>query len=86
MLQRFGFNFNDEVVKVFEYLQVDCWNPDHHFLTDKIPDDECGWVYKMDRVEDEFVLFLNILYSTKDSRLKRVIDKPMQIEYVGGVS
>lgn len=83
MLQRDEFIFNEEVVKVFEYLQVDCWNPDYHFLTDKMPDDEYGWVYKIDRVEDEFILFLNILYSTGDSRLKMIIDKPIQIDYVG---
>ena len=46
MLDRSELRFNDAVVKMFEYLKVDCWNPDYHFLTDKIKDDEYGWVYK----------------------------------------
>ena len=38
MLDRSELTFNEAVVKMFEHLQVDCWNPDYHFLTDKIKD------------------------------------------------
>lgn len=65
MLDRSELSFNNNVVKMFEYLKVDCWNPDYHFLTDKVKDDDYGWLYKRDDVEDEFILFLNILHSLK---------------------
>ena len=42
-----------------------------------------GWVYKSERVEDEFILFLNILYSTQDKYLKGVIKNSMVVEYNG---
>ena len=63
MLDRSELKFNDEVVIVFEHLQIDCWNPDYHFLIDKVDDETYGWVYKMERVEDEFIFFINTLYS-----------------------
>ena len=44
MLDRSELRFNDAVVKMFEYLQVDCWNPDYHFLTDKVKNEDYGWV------------------------------------------
>ena len=81
MLDRSELKFNDDVVKMFEYLQVECWNPDYHFLTDKIKDEDYGWVYKSERVEDEFNLFLNILYS-----LKREDFNNLKVEYVLWVS
>ena len=28
MLDRSELKFNDDVVKMFEHLQIDCWNPD----------------------------------------------------------
>lgn len=83
MLDRSELSFNDEVVTVFEHLQIDCWNPDYHFLTDKIKDEDYGWVYKSEQVEEEFILFLNIVYSTQERFLKRVIDKSMMVEYNG---
>lgn len=55
MLDRSELRFNDAVVKMFEHLQVDCWNPDYHFLVDKIKDEDYAWVYKSERVEDEFI-------------------------------
>ena len=83
MLDRSELQFNDEVVTVFEYLQIDCWNPDYHFLSDKVGDEDHGLVYKSERVEDEFILFLNILYSTQDEYLKGVIKNNMVVEYNG---
>ena len=83
MLDRSELSFNDEVVTVFEHLQIDCWNPDYHFLTDKIKDEDYGWVYKSEQVEEEFILFLNIVYSTQERFLNRVIDKSMMVEYNG---
>ena len=83
MLDRSELKFNDEVVIVFEHLQIDCWNPDYHFLADKVKDEEYGWVYKQERVEDEFILFLNILYSTQGSSLKGIITNSMVVEYSG---
>ena len=83
MLDRSELQFNDEVVTVFEYLQIDCWNPDYHFLSDKVSDEDHEWVYKSERVEDEFILFLNILYSTQDKCLKGVIKNSMVVEYNG---
>ena len=77
MLDRSELGFNNDVVKMFEYLKVDCWNPDYHFLTDKIEDDEYGWVYKMESVEDEFIFFLNILYSLKYKDLNN-----LKVEYI----
>ena len=77
MLDRSELKFDDSVVKMFEYLQVDCWNPDYHFLTDKIKGEDCGWVYKSESVEDEFNLFLNILYS-----LKREDFNNLKVEYM----
>lgn len=84
MLDRNELSFNDEVVKVFEYLQIECWNPDYHFLRDKIEHEDYGWVYKSERVEEEFILFLNILYSTDATRLKGVVKAPIKIDYVIG--
>ena len=63
MLDRSELIFNSDTVKAFETLIVDHWNPDYHFLTDKVDDEDYGWVYKSDRVEDEFIFFINILYS-----------------------
>ena len=83
MLDRSELSFNEEVVTVFEHLQVYCWNPDYHFLTDKVIDDDYGWVYKSERVEEEFILFLNIIYSTQERFLNMVIDKSMMVEYNG---
>ena len=83
MLDRSELQFNDEVVTVFEYLQIDCWNPDYHYLSDKVGDEDHGWVYKSERVEDDFILFLNILYSTQDKFLKGVIKNNMVVEYNG---
>ena len=83
MLDRSELKFNDEVVIVFEHLQIDCWNPDYHFLVDKVKDEEYGWVYKQESVEDEFILFLNILYSTRESYLKGIITNSMVVEYNG---
>ena len=82
MLDRNELSFNDEVVKVFEYLQIECWNPDYHFLTDKVNDEDCGWVYKSERVEDEFILFLNIIYSTSNNGLRGVIETDMRVDYL----
>ena len=62
MLDRSELTFNEAVVKMFEHLQVDCWNPDYHFLTDKIKDEDYGWIYKSERVEDEFILFFITSY------------------------
>ena len=42
MLDRSELQFNDEVVTVFEHLQIDCWNPDYHFLSDKVSDEDHG--------------------------------------------
>lgn len=83
MLDRSELKFNDEVVTAFEHLQIDCWNPDFHFLIDKVKDDDYGWVYKQEHVEDEFILFLNILYSTRGNSLKGVITNEMMVEYNG---
>lgn len=63
MLSRDEMSFNSDAVKYFETLMIDCWNPDDHYLTDKIEDEEYGWVYKIEQVEEEFILYLNILYS-----------------------
>ena len=82
MLDRNELSFNDEVVKVFEYLQIECWNPDYHFLTDKVNDEDYGWVYKSERVEDEFILFLNIIYSTSNNGLSGVIETDMRVDYL----
>lgn len=83
MLDRSELSFNEEVVKVFEHLQIECWNPDYHFLVDKIKDKDYGWVYKSEQVEEEFVLFLNIIYSTQEHFLKRIVDNKMVVEYNG---
>ena len=83
MLDRSELSFNEEVVKVFEYLQVECWNPDYHFLTDKIKNEDYGWLYKSEQVEEEFILFLNIIYSTQEHFLKRIVDNKMVVEYNG---
>ena len=77
MLDRSELSFNDSVVKMFEYIKVECWNPDYHFLTEKIKDEDYGWIYKRERVEDEFILFLNILYS-----LKREDIENLKVDYV----
>ena len=77
MLDRSELSFDENVVKMFEYLQVECWYPDYHFLTDKIKDDEYGWLYKREDVEDEFILFLNILYSLKREDLNN-----LKVEYM----
>ena len=82
MLDRNELSFNDEVVKVFEYLQIECWNPDYHFLIDKVNDEDYGWVYKSERVEDEFILFLNIIYSTSNNGLRGVIETDMRVDYL----
>ena len=82
MLDRNELSFNDEVVKVFEYLQIECWNPDYHFLTDRVDDEDYGWVYKSERVEDEFILFLNIIYSTSNNGLRGVIETDMRVDYL----
>ena len=82
MLDRNELSFNDEVVKVFEYLQIECWNPDYHFLIDKVNDEDYGWVYKSERVEDEFILFLNIIYSTSNNGLRGVIETDMMVDYL----
>ena len=83
VLGRSQLRFNNEAVKVFEHLQIDCWNPDYHFLIDKINDKDYGWVYKSESVEEDFILFLNILYSTQDRFLKSVINNNMVVEYNG---
>ena len=83
MLDRSELSFNEEVVKVFEYLQVECWNPDYHFLTDKIKNEDYGWLYKSEQVEEEFILFLNIIYSPQEHFLKRIVDNKMVVEYNG---
>lgn len=82
MLDRNELSFNDEVVKVFEYLQIEWWNPDYHFLTDRVDDEYYGWVYKSERVEDEFILFLNIIYSTSNNGLRGVIETDMRVDYL----
>lgn len=77
MLDRSELKFDGSVVKMFEYLQVECWNPDYHFLADKVKDEDYGWVYRSERVEDDFILFLNILYS-----LKREDFNNLKVEYM----
>ena len=63
MLDRSELLFNQDTISAFETLIVDNWNPDYHFLTDKVDDEDYGWVYKSERVEDEFLFFINTLYS-----------------------
>ena len=63
MLDRSELSFNSDTITAFETLIVDHWNPDYHFLIDKIDDEDYEWVYKSERVEDEFLFFINTLYS-----------------------
>ena len=63
MLDRGELIFNSDTITAFETLIVEHWNPDYHFLTDKVDDETYGWVYKSERVEDEFIFFINTLYS-----------------------
>ena len=63
MLDRSELSFNSDTITAFETLIVDHWNPDYHFLTDKIDDEDYGWIYKSEKVEDEFLFFINTLYS-----------------------
>ena len=39
-------------------------------------------VYKSERVEDEFILFLNIIYSTSNNGLRGVIETDMRVDYL----
>ena len=79
MLDRSELKFNDDVVKSFEYMLIECWNPDYHFLTDKVTDDDYGWIYKSKHVEDEFCLYLNILYNLKSLQKNH----ELKVEWIG---
>lgn len=69
MLGRYELEFNDDVVKLFESEFLERTYPDFNFMSDKIPDEDVGWVYKSEHAEEMFEVFINTLYMMQDQRL-----------------
>lgn len=68
MLDRYDLEFNSDAVKLFEDEFLYRSYPDYHFMRDKVKDEDVGWLYKSEYVEDMFTVFLNTLYLLDDNR------------------
>lgn len=69
MLGRYELEFNDDVVNLFEMEFLDRSYPDDLYLSDKVSDDDVGWVYKSEHAEEMFEVFINTLCMMQDKRL-----------------